>query len=70
MRNYILKIFKKGDKSLEVQVLARDVLQAVRVRQPRLSACGLFDLRMTLVTGFLSLTATYSIILLQFTNFL
>ncbi|GBP67309.1 hypothetical protein EVAR_97927_1 [Eumeta japonica] len=58
MRNYILQILEKGDKSLEVQVLARDMLQAVRVRQPRLSACGLFDLRMTLVTGFLSLTAT------------
>ncbi|GBP67307.1 hypothetical protein EVAR_97925_1 [Eumeta japonica] len=47
-----------GDKFLEVRVLARDVLHTVRARQPRLSACGLFDLRMSLVAGFLSLTAT------------
>ncbi|GBP89771.1 hypothetical protein EVAR_66188_1 [Eumeta japonica] len=57
-----------GDTSL--RVLARDVLHAVRARQPRLSACGLFELRMTLLTGLLSLTATYSIVLLQFTHFL
>ncbi|GBP75488.1 hypothetical protein EVAR_57226_1 [Eumeta japonica] len=59
-----------GDISLDVQMLARDVLHAVRARQPRLSACGLFELRMTLLTGLLSLTATYSIVLLQFTHFL
>ncbi|GBP67315.1 hypothetical protein EVAR_97933_1 [Eumeta japonica] len=59
---------QRGDTSL--RVLARDVLHAVRARQPRLSACGLFELRMSLVTGLLSLTATYSIVLLQFTHFL
>ncbi|GBP75468.1 hypothetical protein EVAR_57206_1 [Eumeta japonica] len=57
-----------GDKFLEVRVLARDVLHTVRARQPRLSACGLFDLRMSLVTGYLSLTTTYSIVLLQLTH--
>ncbi|GBP75477.1 hypothetical protein EVAR_57215_1 [Eumeta japonica] len=60
----------REDKFLEVRVLARDVLHAVSARQPRLSACGLFDLRMSLVTAFLSLIATYSIVLLQFTHLL
>ncbi|GBP75480.1 hypothetical protein EVAR_57218_1 [Eumeta japonica] len=59
---------KPGDISLDVRMLTRDVLHAVRARQPRLSACGLFELRMTLLTGLISLTATYSIVLLQFTH--
>ncbi|GBP75489.1 hypothetical protein EVAR_57227_1 [Eumeta japonica] len=59
----------RDDKSSEVRELSRDVLHAVRARHPRLTACGLFDLRMNLITGYLSLIATYSIVLLQFTNF-
>ncbi|GBP89775.1 hypothetical protein EVAR_66192_1 [Eumeta japonica] len=60
----------RDNESLELCAAARDVLRAVRVSQLRLSACALFDLRMTLVTAFLSLTATYSIVLLQLTHFL
>ncbi|GBP67320.1 hypothetical protein EVAR_97938_1 [Eumeta japonica] len=60
----------RGNESLEACEEARNVLHVVSAGQPRLSACGLFELRMSLVTGFLSLTATYSIVLLQFTHFL
>ncbi|GBP89774.1 hypothetical protein EVAR_66191_1 [Eumeta japonica] len=60
----------RDNDSLEALTEARNVLHVVSAGQPRLSACGLFELRMSLITGFLSLTATYSIVLLQFTHFL
>ncbi|GBP67305.1 hypothetical protein EVAR_97923_1 [Eumeta japonica] len=43
--------FSVNDISVEVRVLARDVLHTVLALQPRLSACGLFDLRMNLEFG-------------------
>ncbi|GBP83960.1 hypothetical protein EVAR_62402_1 [Eumeta japonica] len=51
-------------------LMARNVLRAMKERRPRLTVGGLFELRMSLVTGFVSLTATYLIIILQFNNVL
>ncbi|GBP83964.1 hypothetical protein EVAR_62406_1 [Eumeta japonica] len=51
-------------------LMARNVLRAMKRRQPHLTVGGLFEMRMSLVTGFVSLTATYLITILQFNNVL
>ncbi|GBP86223.1 hypothetical protein EVAR_54839_1 [Eumeta japonica] len=46
----------------------RALLRVVRTRKPVVSACGLMELRAGLTPAALSLTANYTIVLLQFMN--
>ncbi|GBO98294.1 hypothetical protein EVAR_1_1 [Eumeta japonica] len=48
----------------------RDFLRAMNAHELRMSAWGLLDIRMSFFNGFLSLTATYPIAILQLTNYL
>ncbi|GBP67299.1 hypothetical protein EVAR_97917_1 [Eumeta japonica] len=46
----------------------RSLLRAMSSSRLNVSSCGLFYLRMSLVTGFISFTSTYAIVVLQLTH--
>ncbi|GBP67323.1 hypothetical protein EVAR_97941_1 [Eumeta japonica] len=46
----------------------RSLLRAMSSSRLSVSSCGLFYLRMSLVTGLISFTSTYAIVVLQLTN--